>query len=134
MPSRLDTVRSAYETLRKPGGLAILADDFLAPDVELDFSALPDGRVLNGVDAFREFRQDYPWMGHLRVEPEDMVEVQGDRVLVMVRVHSVSPAMDAELEGRFAHLMTFRGDKVTRWQLFPDRGEARRAAGLEAGG
>ena len=130
VPTRLDTVRGAYETLRQRGGLAILAGTLFAPDVELDFSALPDGRVLRGVDALRDFRRESPWTGGVSVDPEELIEVGPDRVLALVRLRSVAPAMGAEVEGRFAHLITFRGERVVRWQLFTDRAQALRAAGL----
>ena len=131
MGGRLETARAAYATLASPGGLAVLEREFFAADVVLDFTALPDGGLFRGVRAFRQFRREAPWIGQLAVEPEEFIEAGPDDLLVLVRVRSQAAAMGAELEAAYAHLLTFRGDRVIRWKLFLDRAQARREVGLD---
>ena len=128
-------VRAGYATLASPGGLTALQRDLLAPEVDLDFTALPDGAVFRGIDVFRAFRRESPCAGEPAVEPEEFIEAGEDEllVLVLVRVRSHPPAMGAGVEGRYAHLLTFHGQRVIRWKLFHDRGQARREAGLDPG-
>ena len=53
----------------------------------------------------------------MRFEAESFRAVGDDRVLVFVRAHGVGGGSGAEVEGRFAHLATFRGGKLVRAEV-----------------
>jgi hypothetical protein len=74
-------VRSAF---LDPGALIYAAP--VARDAEFDFTAIyPDQPVLRGIEAMRSFRDAGPWARSIRFEPERYLDVDEERVLVLVR-------------------------------------------------
>jgi ketosteroid isomerase-like protein len=122
----VEWARAAYA---HPDGLAALEGQ-VAPGAEFDFSsAYPDRPLLRGVDAMREFREQGPW-AEIHFEPERFIDVDDERVLVLVRVSLVGQGSGAAVERSAAHLVTRRGGLVTGFKAYLDRGEALRDCGL----
>jgi ketosteroid isomerase-like protein len=76
-----------------------------------------------------EFFDSQPWGRSLRFEAESFKAAGTDRVLVFVRVHGVGSG-GVEIEGRLAHLITLRENRLSRTEVYTDRGKALEAAGL----
>ena len=58
----------------------------VAADTEFDFSALyPDGPIIRGLQAWRGFADSLPW-GPCKFEPERFIDVDDERVLVLMHV------------------------------------------------
>ena len=51
----------------------------------------PDQPVLEGVEEMRMFRESGPWGRSIRFEPERFFEIDGERVLALVRVTAHRP-------------------------------------------
>jgi uncharacterized protein len=67
--------------------------------------------------------------GNFRNEPERIIAA-GDKVVAFVAVRGRGLVSGVEVEGRIAHVYTFRGDKVLQVDSYEDREEALRAAGI----
>ncbi len=120
-------VRSFYAA---PDPWAAIADR-VAPDAEFDFEDVyPDGPVVRGIEELRRFRDDVPW-GPLSFEPERFIEVDAERVLVLVRVVGVGKLSGVTGEARIAHEFTLRDGRLVRFKVYGDRAQALRAAGLQ---
>jgi ketosteroid isomerase-like protein len=110
--------------------LALIEAGLFDGDAELDLrNAYPDGKVWRFEEVERFF-DTTPWRRSMRLEAESFRAVGDDRVLVFVRVHGVGGESGLEVEGRTAHLLTFRGGRVVRTEVYTDRGKALEAAGL----
>jgi ketosteroid isomerase-like protein len=70
------------------------------------------------------------WERPLTIEAEDFIQA-GDRILVLINWTGRGKGSGAEIEGRGAHLWTFRDGLVVRHETYRDRDEAR--AALERG-
>jgi ketosteroid isomerase-like protein len=136
-----DIVRRAFDIFNDydegPGGpdeVTKAFDQFAeiaAPDFEYhEAREWPGARVLHGVDEYREL------MGVLleslegmRADIEELFE-SGDQVVVFVRftAHGTSSGVGAEM--RPGQVFTLRDGKITKQEVFLDRGEAMKAAGL----
>jgi ketosteroid isomerase-like protein len=107
-------------------GLAELA----SADTEFDFTdAYPDGKVVKGVDGVRRIAEDWPW-GGLHFEPEGFVDVGAGRILVLIRATATGEGSGIPVERRTAHELTFEDDRLVRFKVYSDRGDALAAAGL----
>jgi SnoaL-like domain len=132
--ANVDTVRRALTEfdLSLSGGIEEAARaGLIAPDVEVDFSALyPDGPVLRGIEAWHDHVRSLPWGRSLRLEPERFLDVDDERVLVFMRATAEGEGSRVPIEGRGADEVTIRDGAVVRIKLFRDREEALEAAGL----
>ena len=80
------------------------------------------------VDFWTTFIEE-PWaLFHLVVN--EMVAVGDERVLALLTFTGTERDSGAEVTTRYAHLVTFRGDEVSRIDAYADWDEARVAAGL----
>jgi hypothetical protein len=103
----------------------------VAPEAEFDFTAVyPDGPVLRGIEEARRFRAEVPW-GSLRFEPERFIEVDAERVLVLVRAVGVGKLSGVAGEALVAHEFTIRSGLLARFKVYGDRAQALEAAGLK---
>ena len=103
----------------------------VAPDVEVDFSALyPDGPILRGIEAWHDYVSSLPWGRSLKLEPERFLDLDDERVLVFMRVTAEGEGSQAPIEGRGADEVTVQNGTVVRIKLFRDREEALEATGL----
>jgi ketosteroid isomerase-like protein len=126
----LKIARRAYEAFASKDYESALA--FAAPDVRYEFAGrFAEGSDFEGAAAIRKL-----WEGldmafrEWRSEPEEIIEVDSDRVLVLARETGVGRASGLEFSERLAHLMTFREGKIVRFEVFTSRRQALEAAGL----
>ena len=123
----VEVVRRAY---LDPAALTDAAP--IAPDAEFDFTALyPDQPVLRGIDAMRSFRDAGPWGRSQRFQPERYIDVDDERVLVLVRAIATGRGSGVPVETRIAHEITIRGGVIVRVKVHRGHSEALKAVGLE---
>lgn len=90
----------------------------------------PGGATYRGIDGVRELWSDARNVfGNFRNDPERVI-CAPDKVVAFVCVRGRGLVSGAEVEGRIAHVYTFRGDKVLRVDSYEDHDEALRAARL----
>jgi ketosteroid isomerase-like protein len=123
----VQAVRESYET---PGALFATWAERLSPDIEFDFTAVyPDRPVMRGIEELRRFREEGPW-ATLSFEPERYLDVDDERVLVLVRAQATGTGSGVPVELRNAHEFTIRDGQLVRFKVYGDRDEAFDAAGL----
>jgi ketosteroid isomerase-like protein len=104
---------------------------FMAPDVEW-FTAMGavEGEIFrgrSGIDAyFGRMTEAWEEFRGVADEHRDL----GDSVIILGRVHARGRASSVQIDGPWACLFDFRGQKISRIRVFLDHAEARRAAGL----
>lgn len=76
------------------------------------------------VAAMREWLS--AWERPLTIEAEELIE-SGDRILVLIHWSGRGKGSGAEIEGRGAHLWTFRDGLAVRFDTYRDRDQARAA-------
>jgi ketosteroid isomerase-like protein len=92
----------------------------------------PDSTVHSGVAAIAEHHErwidSYPDLKLERLE----AKANGDQVFAWVRVvgHGAGSGLAVDMD--LAHVVTFRDGKIARVDVYYDRSEALKAAGLEA--
>jgi ketosteroid isomerase-like protein len=125
----VEIVRGIY---RVPGGITEAASESLAPDVQFDFTSVyPDGQILRGGAAVREFRETGPWHGApIHFEPEQFLDVDDEHVLVFVHVSAMGMGSGVPVGADVAHEFTIRDGQVVYFKVYADRDEALDAAGL----
>jgi ketosteroid isomerase-like protein len=90
----------------------------------------PGGATYQGHQGVRElWSEARNVFGDFRNDPERIVAA-GDKVVVFVNVRGRGKESGAEVEGRIAHVLSFRGDKVILVESYDDRDEALRVAGV----
>ena len=131
----VELAQRLYEVFVEQGvneraALAMIEAGLVEPGAEVDFrTAYPDGKSWRFED-MGKFFDAQPWGRSMRFEAESFRAVGDDRVLVFVRAHGVGGGSGVEVEGRFAHLGTFRGRRLVRIEVYTDRSKALEAAGL----
>jgi ketosteroid isomerase-like protein len=129
-------VRRSYEIVnRRDFELALAAQD---ADVLIRYAPDPRDRVppdlvgeFHGHEGFR--RAWAAWLESfqdLRIEPEEVTDLGGERLLVATRTVGRGTGSGLEAEQRGFTLYTFRAGKVLRHEFFFDRNQAEEAAGL----
>ena len=123
----VEIVRRAY---LNPAPLTDAAP--IAPDAEFDFTAVyPDQPVLRGIEAMRSFRDAGPWGRSQRFQPERYLDVDDERVLVLVRAIAIGRASGVQLETRIAQEFTIRDGLIVRVKIHRDQSAALKAVGLK---
>jgi ketosteroid isomerase-like protein len=79
-------------------------------------------------DAFESFLQ--PW-DSLRWEPEELIELEDDRVLAVSRLHMRGRGSGVEVNARGASIWTIRDGKAAAITLYQSKAEALEAAGKD---
>ena len=122
----VEIVRQAY------AAPALLVDaPHVADDAEFDFSEIyHDQPVLKGVEEMRLFRESGPWGRSIRFEPERFFEIDGERVLALVRVTATGQGSLAQVDARVAHEFTLRNGLIVRFKVYSDGVAALEALGL----
>ena len=104
----------------------------LSLDAEFDFTALyPDQPVLHGVEEMRAFRDAGPWGSSISFAPERFIDVDDERVLVLVRATASGEQSGTPVVADLAHELTLRDGLVVRVRVHPSHAQALKAAGLE---
>ena len=124
----VETVRRIYDAFAEGDFARALEEG------EPDFEWIPPEQDIQGPvqgkESLRRFLEDQnEAFEDFRVEAEEL-KVRGDQVLAFIRVSGRGRGSGVEFDIRAANLWTFRGGRLIRGQVFPDRREALRAAGL----
>ena len=100
------------------------------PDVEWDGTNLPDGKISHGLDAIVEHLTKWAELWEAwEVELEQVIDVDGDQVIVFIRERGRTTA-GLEVNERHSELYTVRSGKIAYRKGFSDADEALKAAGL----
>jgi ketosteroid isomerase-like protein len=129
MVENLDFVREIYAIWdRGELGYEVWAD----PDIEYlggDGLEPEASRGIAAMDArWRHFRETW---GEFRPVPEEFRELDGGRVLVLIRRMGQGKASGLELQGDSAHLFEIRDGKVVRFVHYWSRDRALEDLGLK---
>src|SRR6187200_1363769 len=108
--------------------------DFFDPDVEHSRvgAQTPDmeGRWF-GLDEFlTAFREYLQALSDLRIEAERIIDLSGDRVLVLSRQTALGKQSGVPIESELGDLFTLRDGKIVRYYSYWNRADALEAAGL----
>lgn len=106
---------------------ALLAFD---PEVEGDFTHMPDGRMAHGREELR--REVARWQStweHLETEIEDILDA-GEKVVLLVRQTGTGKTSGVPAEIRYGQVLVVRNGLITSIKTYLDRDEALAAAGL----
>ena len=117
-------LRHAFEEFNRAGIQAVL--DLMHPEVEVvDLPHAPDGRRHAGRAAIAAWfgSMEEVWDG-LRLDAEEVTELDGERVLAVVRLSGRARSSGMEIEQRVATVFTIRDGKTVRWQNYPTRDQA----------
>jgi ketosteroid isomerase-like protein len=104
----------------------------VAPDVEFHppKESFEPG-IYRGPDGVRTyFDRTGETFEERRVESVDMIEVDDNRVIAVVKVFTTTPHFAGEVEMNWASLVTIENGLMTRMETFTDRQQALEAAGL----
>jgi uncharacterized protein len=125
----VELVRLGYEAFNR-GDLDGLLD-LCAPDVEWQDPVAIDTSAVTGKDAVRAFFETVmePWE-ELRREPEEIIDLGEDRVLVLFHTAARGKESGIEVDARAGDLLTIRDGLLLRWMAYPDRAAALEAVGL----
>jgi ketosteroid isomerase-like protein len=81
-----------------------------------------------GVKRFWElFWEAWEWIS---LEPQEFIELDGDRLLVLARFSGRGRGSGAEVERQVAHLYEFRDEKIIGFEFHWTKEEGLKAAGL----
>jgi ketosteroid isomerase-like protein len=106
--------------------------DLCVADVEWWDGAAPlDTSAVTGKDAVRAFFETVmePWE-EIRREPDEIIDLGGDRVLVLFTQSVRGKGSGIEVDAQAGDLLTFREGRLARWIGYSDRAEALQAGGL----
>jgi ketosteroid isomerase-like protein len=117
-------LRHAFEAFNRAGIDAVL--DLMHPEVEVvDLPQVPEERHRRGRAAIAAwFRSlDEIW-DRLRLDAEEVTELDDERVLAVVRFSGHARSSGVEIDQRVATVFTVREGKAVRWRICPTRDEA----------
>ncbi len=126
MAAGAQIVTGAYEALNRgdvEGALEPLADDA----EWMEHSDLPEAGCYRGIDSIRTLLEGFleSWDDlHQEVET---ARSSNDRVLVQLRFRGTGKGSGVEVETRYAHLWTLRGEKGVRVDAYYDPAAAEEA-------
>jgi ketosteroid isomerase-like protein len=87
--------------------------------------------VYRGHDGFREyFHRVGEMFEEQRINALEMIDIDEDRVVAVVRGSGKTPHFEGEVEVNWAWLITLDDQKATHIRTFTDRSQALEAAGL----
>jgi ketosteroid isomerase-like protein len=107
---------------------ALLAFD---SEVEGDFTHMPDGRMTLGREELRG--EIAGWQGtwdEFETEVEDIIDAEGERVVLLVRQTGTGRGSGVKAEIRYAQIFVVRDGAVASMKTYLDPDEAWRDAGL----
>jgi ketosteroid isomerase-like protein len=121
----VETLQRGYDAFNRRDIDAAL--EGLHPEVE--WPNMLEGTVIRGHQAIRDYWTKQFQLTASRVDPEEFIEM-GDRWVVLV--HQVVRDSHGTLlaDHRVAHVYAFRDEKVARMDVYENKDEALKAAGL----
>jgi ketosteroid isomerase-like protein len=130
MSENLDLLRSIYAAWER--GDYYSSVEWAHPEIEFVVMDGPSPGSLTGVaaveDNWREFQQ--AWEDY-RIKADEYRQLDGDRVLALVRVRGRGKTSGLEMEKAAANIFTIRFGRVTRLVMYWDRETAFGDLGLE---
>jgi ketosteroid isomerase-like protein len=128
-PSPVEIVRGLLEAFDRGDYEASLAA--YAPDVEGDFTHMPDGRIVHGPEGIREevSRWVSTWLD-FQTEWEGIAEA-GDTVVVLVRQWGTGRTSGAPMEIRYGQVFTVRDGAVVAMKTYLDPEQAIEDGGVD---
>ncbi|HMD57137.1 MAG TPA: hypothetical protein VKG82_06660 [Solirubrobacteraceae bacterium] len=129
----LDLVRSIFADWERGD---FTSADWADPDIEFIQVDGPEPSRATGLAGMStSFRARKNVFEHVRVEAEEIRELDEVRVLVLVRNHGRARASGIEIEelggSRTAHVWELKGGKATRLAIYWERGRAFADLGLQ---
>ncbi len=123
----IDALRAIYDEWQK--GNLRAGRDLYDPDV-LFIPGGPDAGRYLGVEGIADFMRMYldAWTT-LSFAAEELIEADNS-VVVAVHLRGTGTESGAQTEWRGFHVWTFRGARVIRLEVLPDRAQALKAVGL----
>ena len=124
----LETLRALY---RDWGRGDFTRDDLYHPEIKTETFGMGEKMKSENVEGFAALMRKWlsAWERPLKIEAEDFIQ-SGDRILVLVHWTGRGKGSGVEIEGRGAHLWTFREGLAVGFDTYRDRDDAR--AALEA--
>jgi ketosteroid isomerase-like protein len=125
-----DLVRRACEDFNRAGFDTLLA----YADPTIEFSELPQApehTLRSGHEEILSWASQFEdvW-DEVEAEIVELTEVDAERLIAVLRLRAHARDSGIELEQTSGSLFTFRDGVVVRWEVYPTKGEALRAAGL----
>jgi len=122
----LEALRRGYEAWNRGDLGEVLA--LVDPDIEWrPGEDAPESGEFSGRDGFRQFIESWTEsFDDLRIEPQEMVEV-GDDVVVVVRQRGRGHGSGIELDITTVHVWTIRGGAAVAWTAYRSRDDALKA-------
>jgi ketosteroid isomerase-like protein len=132
--ANVDVVRRIYDAAARRDDL--IPFEVYAEDIIWDISnsrraLLAMKPVYHGHDGVRQYwRENISVFGGVDFEVEELIDA-GDQVLAVIREREVGRASGVPVETTHLALYTLTGGKVIQMQVFDDRQQALKAAGLK---
>jgi ketosteroid isomerase-like protein len=125
----VEIVRQAFDTWERgdlEGHLRLVHEDIVCQRM----APLIDSKTYRGVEGYLQWAGDWlrPYED-FRFRPNEYIDA-GDRVLVEVPQEGRLAGSDQVMTGVFWFLLTLRDRRVTRFEIYGERDQAREAAGL----
>jgi ketosteroid isomerase-like protein len=127
-------LRKAFEAFNRAGIDSVL--DLMHPEVEVvDLPHVPEERHHQGRAAIAVWFHslDEIW-DRLRVDAEEVTELDGERVLAVIRFSGCARSSGVEVDQVVATVFTFDEGKAVRWRIYPTRDEAVADAATQSAG
>ena len=130
MPSdNAELARRGYAAFAA-GDLDALAEILHEDFVLYDSALLPDQGVYRGFEGFLEnYRKLLDSFEEFTVEPEEIVDVGDDRLVVALRMSGRGKGSQVAVEARLAHLWTVRDGRAVELRVYNTKEAALEAAG-----
>jgi ketosteroid isomerase-like protein len=124
-----EIVRRGYEAFNRGDLESVL--ELLDPQVRVDvLPESPMSETYHGHAGFLKMAGENAEMfERYSANPEDVIELDGEHIVVLIRSAARGRMSGVEIEGRLAHLWTIRDGKAVRFESFRTEAEARAAAG-----
>jgi ketosteroid isomerase-like protein len=124
---RIASIRQGMDAFNRGDVDALLG--FCHEDIEID-DPERTGRTWRGHDEYREFIGEWlELFDDYAIEVEE-IEANGDSYYVRFIQRGRGRGSGLEFELPLHYVLTFRGERIARMQLFTPAADARRAAGL----
>jgi ketosteroid isomerase-like protein len=95
------------------------------------FRGWPEKQTYEGIEGAREFMAEWleAW-DDWEIEPEEILDAGGDRVVVIMRQRGRAKATGVATEMHFAQVWTLKDGRQVRMQMYASPAEALEAVGL----
>jgi ketosteroid isomerase-like protein len=111
---------------------AVIAELDRDHEWDLTRSGIVGEEVHRGHDAYLGFARRWrEALGSTQLEIAEIKELPDGRLFTVLKHLGAGTHSGAEVERRTAQLLSFKGDKVTRTEVYSDLSQGRAAAGLE---